>query len=942
MKEVDSYDQKKGSKKKNNTATFAPIGTHINEAKQKPKDEISDLSWTYDLFDTLKKYNKEDSLIYQISDKKEKEIRKLMKEREEDEKEIIINEEPDEEIEENKGGIIIDDKSFGDDLSGEEMFGNPQGFTEPGKAEPGKKATDLKSPVVSDSPNFAYVYKPWQEEPIFGAAKDEYKVNTMSRMDLKKNSDQISRLYNILDSKDHWYKGSSDNFRDLMSDLKDLKKMSQELVKLRADHKTITDPQKLTEKTRKERELFQRYSDLSKLVEQRANTYLEGKKYNVNSPYAKARFQAVTELKDILPANRESIEKAFADEAGKRTARISGRRQDARSLQTETKNLADWYKDKYQKYSLNPGNAANRKSFMGDNFSEEDLANANTVFSVKRTAAHSVAIMAMLCEKGQIGGDRYSINSILDPSKLQKEKQEMFKKVMEKMTSGKEEDKDWIAEKMVQGTEIANKKLNELLAPVNYKKSDYIYSENFTKASMLSGAMFDVWQEMDRMKDTVVKAVNKPAEKINDEKILKKVTYDEYHQRIGNERGYLDQFGVNMQRYAEAVSGLSKPEMFEIYGPQVMTFAYTVNVLRDDFAKKALESSGKPYEKWFDFTEGGIGRGTMLAALDNFRSVDISPEMLKENLPSIMNGNAFSNISRRYDPNADRKVILDGTLDLKMMEQDKEFSKLSDDEVIRRIDNQIEYFDRMKKTSTPEVQQYIGSAIKGMSYLSRFTFSPRDMKPDEKKNAGKCIRDIFSCHLAAELSKTGLTGEALKKEVNKVVETLPEYKRYMDGLGKHALAGILMTDVSGSIVDCNEVMISKGRIYEQKIANKACKNVREFNEAYAHAYAAAMYKENGKLPLRPDKAGVRFDIKGYADHLIQNNLLVGGNKASARNHMENPRPLINLLHNKNALGEELVRLDAETTRKRQEQFANDNVNNKSSDKNTKKTVVKNK
>ncbi len=899
MKEVENnkpeLDQKK--KKQKQTNPFAPVGNNAEEADEGPIIKESDLLFAASMWDFLKEKQKENSEGYKLAD--------------------------------NMGNKIK--KQLGYDLD------NPEKYNHDVQEAQKKWESGADVIVIEErKENVSLIDEKIEEkEPVFGAPREEFELKTMSRIDLKKNNDQINRLYSILDSKDHWYRGSSDNFRELMKELKTLKSLSKELTKLRADHNTITDPVKLNEKTKKEKELFQKYIFQAANVRERAEIYIEGKKDNINSPYAKARFEAVTELKDIISANSESVEKTFAKEYSRRTARISDRRQNERSLKENTKILSDWYKNTLKKYALFPGNHENRKSFMGENYTEQDLEKikANTKFSITRTAAHSISVLALLCnEESALRRSRYKLEDIMDPSKLQKEKQEMFKKVIEKMTSGKKEDKEWIAEKMVRGYEHANGEINKLLAGVNFKKQDYIYTDNFTKASLLSGIMMDVWQETENVKEEITAEANKLADFVSDEKnrkelpketqklieslgyenVAKKMTFEEYHAMTGLQRGYLDQFSVNIQRLAESVEGLKDPEKYVMYGSSMMTYAYTVNTLRDDFARKALECGSKPHEKWFTYEEAAIGRGLMMGSNEKFVQMQVERDVFMDNLASFLNGRAFSNFSYKYDPNSERKVVINGNLDDAMLVDDRELSKMSDDEVLRRIDNQMEYYNRLKKTSGPDVREYLSGAIRAMSYLSRFTFSPRDMQPEERENAARCIKDIFSCHVATELSKTGLQGEALKKEVDNVVKTVPEYKRYMDALGKHALAGIMISDVSGAVADSKEVQIAKGKIYENKILNGQCKNLSEVKTAFIYAYATALINENGHLPFVPDRPGRRYTIGEFVDYHLNSKTDLN-EKESLKMMMKNPDIAKVLLTNKNGLREYSVKKDKEVT-----------------------------
>ena len=865
MKESEIKQVNQEAVENKDTAPFAPIRNHENEAKQDPAEQKEDMLFVAGMWDFLKGIQKEGSPGYKLAEKYGNNLKEQM----------------------------------GYDLN------NPEQYDKDVKEV--QEKWDSKHSAVNTEKNPSavtpVVVRMTNTVPVFGAPVEEFELGTMSRMDLKKNNDQINRLYNILDSKDHWYRGSSENFRELMKDLKKLKSLSRELMELRADHNSITDPGQLEAKRKKELDVYKEYMEQSRIVMERSDIYIEGKKNNINSSYARARFEAVTELKNIISANRNSVEKAFTKETAMRTARIANKRINERQRRIETEKLMTWYREKYSKYALSPGSDNNRKVFMGNNYTDADLdaVKQNTSFSVNRSAAHSVSIFALMCEKDQRGRNKYSIEDIMDPDKLQAEKQEMFKKVIGRMTGGSKEDKEWLAQKMVRGYEEGNAAITRLLSRVDFKNPDYIFTDEFTRASMLSGIMSDVWQETKWVKEEIAAEINKNA---GPDK--KKMTFEEYRDETGRQRGYLDQLGVNVQRLSEMVERMNNStEMFGYYSSQVVPYSYTVNVLKNDFARKAMECQGKPFDQWFSVKEGALGKCFLGASIDKFSELGLSKEQFNEMLPSFLNGSAFSKIGYVYNPdNPDKQVVINGTIDREMIISDMEMSKLSDDEILRRIDNQISYFDSLKKTSGREVREYIGKAVKGMNYLSGFAFSPQDMKPDEIEKAGQCIKDIFSCHVAAELSKTGLKGQALKEQVEKTVETIPEYKRYRDAIGMHSMKGILMSDVSDRVVTCNEMMLAKGKIYAQKIENKGCKNVAEFNEAFSTAFAAAVYEANGnRLPFHPDRPGIRYKMHEYVDHLTNNMGEFGVDKNTAKILMKNPALVKNVLADKQKLKE---------------------------------------
>ena len=747
----------------------------------------------------------------------------------------------------------------------------------------------------------------------------EYQVHTFNHVDLKKNADNIKRTYDLLDSKDHWYKGgSSPRFRALMKELKTLKQLAAEMESNREKLIYESNPENLRMLRKQEKETLLAYLRASKEFDECAKDYLDHKKDNITSTYAKERFDAVTEARRICAINRDSVENTYRSEAVKNIERKNAPKKAEAYVKSEKEKYIDWMKNVYNKYSFALGQKKNREVYYGDRYTDADVSNLHSPYglSIGRTAAHSMTTIALMAKKDEKTGQYlYSVEDIMDPSKLQKEKQEMFHEVVQKSLKEDPGNAKWLAETMHTGYMAAMKRTGETLRNVNFQDPDYIFHPDFSKAAMLSVNLMDVWQEMGRekMKDAMFEAAKKDFPNLKNT--------EEYIDITGTMRGYLDQFSVNIQRIAEGIRDLDGK-----YADNAMRNVFcnglVVHNLKELFAKKATECRDKPFQEWFNFEEGAIGRAFMLDAFDHFAVFQFeTKEDFEYKLPDILDGKMFANITYKFDMNSPKKFQYFGDFDQKLIHEDYEFSQLSEMEVLKRLNTQIDHLEELKKTSTPVMQQYLSNAIRGITTLSQSYGTGGKLSEAEKQAAKQAVKDIFSYQMAALFKRYDAKDDELQELIDRNLEKVPAYKKCLDYVGVGALQGLMTGDITDQIERCEEVYLAECRLVKRKLENGDYKKPENVELAYAMAYTVTLYDQVGRLPEKSCLEVCRYSPREYTNAYLKSWRKQENQEDQLRTLIEHPERIKDMLSDTEGMKKFVDRADekARTWRAKEEE-----------------------
>ena len=163
--------------------------------------------------------------------------------------------------------------------------------------------------------------------------------------------------------------------------------------------------------------------------------------------------------------------------------------------------MAKKYNDK-----IRANGSGTRKAYRGDKYNSDNLRENHKCLSLNRTAGESASILYMLGEK-ENGNRIYSVDQIMSPNQLIEEKRKVFEKIVK--ADGDIDKKqhlenptndtsmklsDTLYECMLNGLEA----MDELAEQIDFTDDQFMVSDKFLQMCVISGAMFDVWQELSR------------------------------------------------------------------------------------------------------------------------------------------------------------------------------------------------------------------------------------------------------------------------------------------------------------------------------------------------------------------------------------------------------------------------------------------------------------
>ncbi|MCR4687133.1 MAG: hypothetical protein K5659_06145 [Lachnospiraceae bacterium] len=294
--------------------------------------------------------------------------------------------------------------------------------------------------------------KEWKDEA------EKYALTDLHHDGLQKNSIFIHELYDEIVGVD--YLTTSSNFRKMRKEFEKLMKMADKLA--------------IKKKYISQRERFE-YTKQVKKVLSSANYYLEHKT-KINSKYAENRVKMVRSLRKKLKTNIINESTLY------------------NSVYFDA---AEWANGDMLKeiYRYEPITVRNRDIFLGKHTPAE-VEQAGSAFSLGRSAGYSISVFVML----NMG---YNPEDILDNQKLHNEKAKVFDEVFTRCTRFNEDDKKWIAKQIYDGFKKADAFQDEAVKKIDFTKNPIHKDKYFAMMNGMSSAIFDVFQEMRRVKDEI-------------------------------------------------------------------------------------------------------------------------------------------------------------------------------------------------------------------------------------------------------------------------------------------------------------------------------------------------------------------------------------------------------------------------------------------------------
>ncbi len=776
---------------------------------------------------------------------------------------------------------------------------------EPADEDKAKKdQTAAAVPKNSDQPVLNMQERPTRKQPAPEIKKkdySEYAVESLLRIDLKKNQDNITRLYQLLESKNHWYRGSSENFRKVSATLKRLMNLSGDLVKLNADNGEMNEEK--SEEHRKQIEAkLQEYRKCVKEVQINADNYLVNKKGHINSGYAQARYDAINEIREIMDVNARSMEEAYQHDTSRRTSKIADKNIKDRKIKAEKQKMEKWNNEVYKKYEIANGND-NEKAFSGKR-NEKDRSAGEVIskYAIGRCSALTLSLLGMMNEK-KYGYAAYETDDILNPDKLSDQKKDMYQKILN-ITDNKNPNEKELAGIMHDGFDAALERIDDLLKKVDFSDKNCIYNENLSKAFVIAAALHDVWQEM-RRNEELLGYANEQRKK---EKKEPYQSLDEYLDQRERQFGVISFLGKSVMSMVDNTLN-TKKKTADVRCAELMGGAYSAQRLREILEKKSIEIKNKkaaekksiPFKDWLTREEFIHASGLYNNATAFFSEQgEISNAAVEEHLDEIIDGSIFEYVADQYDPQGD-KVNVGGFIDLGIMNNRTNYGKLTYDELYRRLNNQISYYEEKKKNVEPKMQSYLNGAIHGATVLARYATDGKDLKPEKREIVKDAMKEIFACYVAEQYADLNLDDRTLELVVDEQVQSSKVYQKYSANIGLGSITGILFTDLTDEIGRDKNLQTAKAEAAREMIYHGGYGNVKDIGRAFSYGMALAIKENVGKMPGDWFVPHRYFSIKALADWYLS----INQNKPEFKNKMEeirkNPSVCKEIFNNKEAL-----------------------------------------
>lgn len=659
---------------------------------------------------------------------------------------------------------------------------------------------------------------------LYNSDRREYGIHSIDNNQMKKNAEIISGMYQELDSADVWYKRSSETFRNLKKELKDLKNYAQKL----ADAGKEPTDKELGEYERRARK-----------VNALTENYINNKV--VDGDYAQNRINTVSNIRRHLGANLKSVLTAYENKMNEHDDRLmdDSNKPLYEQLRPQiylehTKNIvninaSDLEEARKKSESMSLTKDEVKKGYRGDNWKNADfnkVKNPNG-YSIDRTGAYSIALAAIAAE------GKYSLKELMDPTLLQDKKAEKFDEVMKHIQNGTKEDQKWIAENIYKGQKEMLKIVNKEIRNINFRDPDYKKSDKWIELKNLSYAYFDTWQEMKHCEDELMPLVQA------DQPEIKK--YDDYKNTMSLRMAPLTALQSSDDTISDSIVKMSKvQDEISLRGPSLVTNMIKEKALRD-IAAQAVDNSAK-----VPFTDQFLNNETALKikGIDNIMLVDkvnslmmdmaISQESDKV-LGKFLDGSALKDVKAVFDPskNGADAITITGLPTVEQVKQDLKYEtmdQMNAKEIDRLTSKAVLKLEKQEDKAGPLHREYLGKSENAVTNLAKMIKDKTPLTGNNREIAVNCIKDIFAEKMIGVLEKDGVKLPMnSKKDIEKTIVNLPQFKKATEYIGTGTIGEFAYEDkatelIKSSMKDIRKELDKTDVSKELKLASEKKKN----------------------------------------------------------------------------------------------------------------------
>ncbi|MCR5212821.1 MAG: hypothetical protein K6E10_00250 [Eubacterium sp.] len=566
----------------------------------------------------------------------------------------------------------------------------------------------------------------------------------------------INDLYDDLDNLTG-IRGSGQNFKDLQKSLGNFKDYTNMLKDTEAGN-SFTKQQ------------YDEYIRRGKEVLRLTDKYLDNKV--INSDYAQTRFNGVADFKRKFATNLKMFENTYTG--------LSANQKEA--IDDYNKKLEEKCDDAYKQIDYYRVHRKPYDPFTKGKNPPGTQINSPEGYSVTRNAVYSIAIMALAAQNKDPNKPHYTLEEIMNPNKLGKEKAEMYDKAVECVTNNTAENQKWIAENIYNGLFEVGKIVNTEAGKIDFNNPAYKDSKLFNMISSISYYQFDAWQELAHCKNetvAIVKENNKNIE-IND--------YDDAKHFLSGQTSYFDEFGsVGLNKFIylnKYFKNGDTAKLGECLDSLVAQRAY------EKINKDAIEKGGdfngylnvKQKEKLATFVHS-----KMAAFFKDLKNIDNSPEVKDKIYRKIADESIVKNMTLTLDldnPDESKIIRVKGIPSLEDIKEEIEFEKIPEKMVADSFEERISKYEKLSNKAERSEQNkgYMKDAFDACKKLQSLTKGNEAISNDKKNEAIECINKIIKAEYIDILEKSGLKGRDLDESLDDVAKEFRDMRNrdYID------------------------------------------------------------------------------------------------------------------------------------------------------------------
>ena len=376
---------------------------------------------------------------------------------------------------------------------------------------------------------------------------DKYGFSSLDPEGVQKNAKAVGELYKLIDGNNTW--GGSKNYKDMLTEMKKLKELSEKYAK--------------TGMTLSAREADEYKTQMEK-VEKLAENYLENKT-DINSDYARKRVDGVKELRRALKANLRPLDEAI----------------DRMKEEMRDKVCGDYHKT----YRETDTWRCEDNAFYGEKYKDPELRKTRP-YSTSRAAGITVSIFAMAAT------GKYTVEELMDNSKLREEKAAMYDKVLTCMQhSENPENQKWIAKQIYEGQKATEALIDKEIRTIDLSNPDIMQDKKFCQMLHLSFHQFDAWQEMSHCKDEIFALAKAEHPEMK--------RWEDYKEWWGERETKLSDINNQMDKQqSAAVEMVTQKDYLVAPASQLFSTSYLIQSTIGELARVQKEGTDKPFQEW--------------------------------------------------------------------------------------------------------------------------------------------------------------------------------------------------------------------------------------------------------------------------------------------------------------------------------------------------------